>query len=85
MPVCVNEARHENPAAAIDHLRTIRWRRIARDDGFDPVAFDQQTQPFAQRARPSVEQAKIREQDRSRRRGWNWLRCCGSGHSERRK
>ena len=27
----VDQAGHENPAAAIDHLRTIRRRRVARD------------------------------------------------------
>jgi hypothetical protein len=83
MPVRVDQAGHESPAAAIDHLRTIRRRRVARDEGFDPIAFDEQTRPFAQGARLSIEQPKIREQDRSRRRGWN--RLCGgvSRQSER--
>ena len=56
---------------------------FARDEGFDPIAFNEQTHPFAQGARLSIEQPKIREQDRSRRRGWNRLRGGMSRQSER--
>jgi hypothetical protein len=86
----VDEARHDDPAAAIDDLRVIRRRRIAFRHGFDPIALDEQTEPVAQFGGLSVEQTKIREQNGSR-----WLlgrrlrmsmteqpqRCNGRGHA----
>ena len=50
MPVRVDQARHNDPAAAIDDARALRRRRACRHDRLDPAALDEQAKPVAQRA-----------------------------------
>lgn len=46
----IDQTRHDNPAAAIDRLRTLRSGSVAGGDGLDPIAFDEQREPIAQGA-----------------------------------
>ena len=67
MPVRIDQARHDDPAAAIDRARALGRRRAPASDRLDPAALDQQAKPFAERARLAVEQQEIREHDWRRR------------------
>ena len=67
MPVRVDQARHDDPAAAINRARVLGRRRAPASDRLDPAALDQQAKPFAERARLAVEQQEIREYNSSRR------------------
>jgi hypothetical protein len=64
MPVRIDQAWHDDPAAAIDRARALRRSRAPASDGLDPAALDEQAKPFGERARFAVEQQKIREHDR---------------------
>ena len=83
MPVRVDQARHDNPPSAVDHVRVV-WRgRVSLGHGLDPTALDEQAEAIAQCVRLAVEQTEIREQNRPRRRGGRRLRAGVSGQSER--
>ena len=60
MPVRVDQARHESPPAAVDHVRVV-WRgRVSLGHGLDPTALDEQAEAIAQCVRLAVEQTEIR-------------------------
>ena len=63
MPVRVDQARHERPAAAVDGLCSGRRREIVRRQRLDPPALDEEAKSASQRARLAVEQQEIREND----------------------
>ena len=71
MPMRVDQARHQDPPAAIDHPRAIRRRRIAAGDLLDPIALDKEAKPSSQSFGPSIEKQEIREHDRG----------CGAGEA----
>src|SRR5271154_2587422 len=82
MPVRVDEARHEGPAAAVDDPCAVWSTRIAGGDRSDAVSFDEQAKPTAQSVGLPVEQQEIREYDR-----WRWfgLRPRPADETERRE
>jgi hypothetical protein len=65
-PVCVDQARHHHPAAAIDHQRAVRWGRFAAGNLLDTIAIDKEAKPSTQIFGLSVEEQKIPEYDRRR-------------------
>src|SRR6516225_9588991 len=66
MPMRVDQARHDNRSAAIDHLRAV-WRgQVAAADLLNPIALDKEATPSTQNAGLSIEEQKIPEHDRPR-------------------
>jgi hypothetical protein len=77
----VDQTRHHDPSAAIDHLGTFRWGQLAGRDQLDAVALDKETEPTAQGFGGSVEKQKIPEQER--RHGGRRLSAGRPGKPER--
>ena len=63
MPVRVDQARHERPAAAVNDLRSGRRREIVRRQRLDPPRLHEEAKSAFERARLSIEQQEIREND----------------------
>ena len=63
MPVRVDQARHEGPAAAVNCLRSGRRREIVCRQRLDPPALDEEAKSAFERARLAIEQKEIRESD----------------------
>jgi len=48
VPVRVDQTRHHDPPAAIDHRRAVRWGQVAGGNLLDTIALDQEVKPSAQ-------------------------------------
>jgi hypothetical protein len=59
----VDQARHDNPSAAIDHSRAFRWGYLTAGDPLYTIALDEEAKPSAQGRGLSVEKQKIPEHD----------------------
>src|SRR6516165_9091092 len=83
MPMRVDQTRHHNPSAAIDHLRAFRRGQIAGCDRLDAITLDKEAEPAAQGFGGSVEKQKIPEHDRWRGAGRRRLRAGRPNKPER--
>ena len=63
VPMRVDQTRHHNPPAAIDHPRAFRRGQLTGYDHPDTIALDQEVKPSAQGFGFSVEKQKIPEHD----------------------
>ena len=63
VPVRIDEARHDCPAAAVDHPRAFGGADVARLDRLDAIPLDEQAESRTQCARTTIEQSEIREHD----------------------
>jgi hypothetical protein len=59
----VDQTRHYDPSATIDHSRTFRWRHVTGRDLLDAISLDKETEPSAQDSGPAVEELKIAKND----------------------
>ena len=63
MPMRVDQTRHHDPPAAIDHPRALRRGHVTSGDLLDTIALNNEASPSAQVFGLSVEKQKIPEHD----------------------
>ena len=63
MPVRVDQARHHEPSAAIDHLRAVGWGQVTGRDQLDTIGLDKEAKPSPQGVGLAVEKQKILKHD----------------------
>jgi len=78
MSVAIDEARHQNSAAAIDDASVGSERTLGRLDRLDPFALDDNPQALDERVRLAVEEPEVGERDAR-----NGGRRRGRGHASR--
>ena len=85
MPMRVDQTRHHDPSATIDHPRAVRRGQLAGRDQLDAIALDEEAKPSAQGSGLSIEKQKIPEHDWRRGAGRSRLRAGWPNKPERRE